>query len=90
MHESNESIRNTVASLRGRAVLLEFEQGKLRCRGPITPGERSLLIENGQIVAAILIPDLTLPDDLFIPADCPNDHASIAACINSQRIRIAA
>lgn len=90
MRESNETIRRVVASLRARGVLLELEHGKLRCRGAITPSDRSLLIEYAQIVAAILNPDPTLPDDLFIPADCPNDLASIAACINSQRIRIAA
>lgn len=90
MRESDNSIRETVGSMRRRGVLLQLNQGKLRCAGAITANERALLVEYGQIVAAILNPDLALPDDLFIPADCPNDLESIAACIDAQRVRMAA
>jgi hypothetical protein len=79
-----------VESLRARGVALEIREGKLKCRGALTSEDRNALVECAPFLEAILIPDLTLPDDLFIPADCPNDLVSIAACIDSQRIRIAA
>lgn len=31
--------------------------------------------------------DNTLPDEIYIPPDCPNDVKSIQACIDTQRTR---
>lgn len=85
-----DPVSTLVAALRGRGVTLQIQGGKLRCRGEVTAGERKMLAEYAPIVQAILSPDETLPDDLFIPADCPMTTASIKACIDSQRVRKAA
>jgi hypothetical protein len=85
-----DPIVKTVSLLRERGVVLELNDGKLRCKGMISPDERRLLVENAPIVEAILNPDLTLPDVLVIPASVPYDAEAIAACIDCQRIRRAA
>lgn len=77
-----------VRDLKSRGVTLAFSDGQLRYRarrGQITDAEKHLLSENAQIVEAILNPDLTLPDDLIIPASVPNTAKAICACIESQR-----
>jgi hypothetical protein len=88
-----DPVFNFVQDLLARGVALETVDGQLHWRvrrGVISEAEKERLAENAPIVAAILNPDLTLPDDLFIPADCPNNNASIMACIDSQRVRRAA
>jgi hypothetical protein len=37
---------------------------------------------------ALPYPEDTLPDEIYIPSDCPNDVESIQTCIDCQRIKL--
>lgn len=80
-----------VSSLQSRGVQLERIDGKLRCRGKITPDERETLTRNAQIVEVLIwAGDETLPNVLVVPSACPNMLEAIDACIDAQRRRRAA
>lgn len=83
-----------VASLQERGVTLAAVDGRLRYRarrGVITQTEKQLLTDYAPAILSILpVPDLTLPDELVIPASVPNTVEAISECIDSQRIRRAA
>jgi len=83
-------MRKFVIALQKRGVVLELVSGKLRCRGSLTADERNKVSANAQIIAAILNPDLTLPDEIYIPASVQNNVIEIEKYINSQRRKVAA
>jgi hypothetical protein len=84
-----DPILTLVQSLQARGVTLEAVDGRLRYRarcGVITETEKKLLADYVPVVLSILNPDLTLPDELVIPAHC-RTLEEIKNCIDSQRIK---
>ncbi len=83
-------MREFVIALQSRGVLLEVVDGKLRCRGSLSSDERKILSANAPLIAAIIEPDETLPDEIVIPATTPNNIVVLADYINRQRKQVAA
>jgi hypothetical protein len=74
-----------------RGVRLVITNGEIRARGAkgaVNEVLREGLIQHKQAIIENLgdgeFPDETLPDEIFIPANVPNDEESIAVCIEGQ------
>jgi hypothetical protein len=80
----------TVAARRG--VQLCINGDDLRARGPkgsVNDALKESLTEHkAAIIEALgdgVFPDVTLPDEIVIPAHVPNDVEALCACIDAQR-----
>lgn len=74
--------------LYGRGVRLDLTPAGLRYRAPkgvLTSELRAALRDHKAGLVAFLTPDETLPDEIIIPASCPNDEEAIKACVDRQR-----